>query len=458
MLDVAETHEPQKKKRRFRFGIRTLIVCLTIVCLVLAFACALIQPAINYSQKKERALALIESVGGKIELKGLNTEGPPGKNWLTRRTGHSPWVEKLWKVDLSNSKITAKQSQALSGYDWIRQLDLSGTQLTDDDLGFLSGLAKMRELKLNGIAITDKGLKHVKNLDRLILFEVANTDVTWKGLDELDRSFEKRKAFADAYLASKFPFEGVEIRRRYEGLVPHESDEWGMHLSSYSYAQRIHLNSGKQVSPATFKDLRKLTRVRDFYGCYGDARFYNPEIIAGWTELRSIMILGGQLTDDDFRHIASLKNLRYLYLSGSNQISDRAILMFGENHSLEKLEIKGKQTSLEITRHLGGLKALRRLDLSVWVSRKRDLLSAEQAIESVEALQRLEQLPKLDTLVLYGNCFSDEAILSLAKLSNLKRIAVLGDYYKPDTLKLLKERRPDCQIETIGFPYKINLD
>ena len=186
---------PQSKKLRFRFSIRTLIVCTSIFCLVLGL---FLQSALRYSQRRNQARGLIESVGGQIEIRGLSRDGPPGKNWLTLRTGLSPYVERLWTVDLSNSKITAKQAATLKGCDWIRKLDLSGTQLADDDLEFLSGLPKIRELKLNGTAITDEGLKHVKQFERLILFEAANTDVGWEGLTELDQSFAKPKAFADA--------------------------------------------------------------------------------------------------------------------------------------------------------------------------------------------------------------------------------------------------------------------
>ena len=235
---------PQSKKLRFRFSIRTLIVCTSIFCLVLGL---FLQSALRYSQRRSQARGLIESVGGQIEIRGLSRDGPPGKNWLTLRTGLSPYVERLWTVDLSNSKITAKQAATLKGCDWIRKLDLSGTQLADDDLEFLSGLPKIRELKLNGTAITDEGLKHVKQFERLILFEAANTDVGWEGLTELDQSFAKPKAFADAHIASKFPLEEVDISLAYE-TVPPNSDEFH-HLTYYSYARSVRVNKGVGVPP-----------------------------------------------------------------------------------------------------------------------------------------------------------------------------------------------------------------
>ena len=146
-------------KRRFRFGIRTLLVGTTVVCLLLGL---FLKDAARYRTKKNAARSLIESVGGKVTAAGTSWYPTPGNNWLTRVFGLSRNFEELWEVDLSGSSIAGAQAAKLKGCDWIRRLDLSRTQLRDEDLGFLAGLPKLRELKLNDMRITDDAIAHLK--------------------------------------------------------------------------------------------------------------------------------------------------------------------------------------------------------------------------------------------------------------------------------------------------------
>lgn len=66
--------------QRFRFGLRTLLILLSVVCVVLGIG---LYPAQHYQRQKQRAEAMIVSLGGKIEHAGYSDFPSPGANWFS---------------------------------------------------------------------------------------------------------------------------------------------------------------------------------------------------------------------------------------------------------------------------------------------------------------------------------------------------------------------------------------
>src|SRR5688572_16440323 len=103
---------------RFRFGLRALLIVTTAICVTFG---VMLREAIDYQNRKTQARALIDLLQGTIKSIGWSLEPSDGDNWLSRLMIETEYHERLWGVDLSNTKLSSDDLKSLSRCDWIRE-------------------------------------------------------------------------------------------------------------------------------------------------------------------------------------------------------------------------------------------------------------------------------------------------------------------------------------------------
>lgn len=171
----------------------------------------------------------------------------------------------------------------------------------------------------------------------------------------------------------------------------------------------------------------------------------------------SAMSRGIDLDDDEFRHIAKMKNLDRLMIHGCH-VSAKALWHL-EDLNLKHLSCGSRTWGLPEVTTIGKLKSLRELNLyadSVQMSHLANLTNLERASFYMTAkceLDGIEQLTSLHTLELRGHIF-ERHIESLAKSNHLKELK-LNNIVLPlnwsDKLLLLPA------LESVEFAYATNI-
>src|ERR1044071_671783 len=113
---------------------------------------------------RERALALVERVGGTYEV-DVRAAGNP-----------------VVKIDLHGSAVTDEDLEALEGLTSLRHLDLRLTKVGDTGVSHLNGLTGLRFLNLFRTQLGDKGLERLKGLTALETLLIGGTQVTDEGV------------------------------------------------------------------------------------------------------------------------------------------------------------------------------------------------------------------------------------------------------------------------------------
>jgi hypothetical protein len=204
-----------RKRRWLRFGLRTLLMLVTILCVLLGwfmhgvqkqrkaaarlekhgaifdyFPAFAMQPWSNYCPGPMRARlnALLPSNDWK-RLTGVDIGSPDFRDEDLEILRDLPYLDDL---RLTNTSLTDAGLSRLASIEAenLRLLDLSHTEITDAGLAELSHLKGLGWLFLGGNGITDAGLKHVAKLADLEYLSLDDTRVTDAGIAHL-RSLQK---------------------------------------------------------------------------------------------------------------------------------------------------------------------------------------------------------------------------------------------------------------------------
>jgi hypothetical protein len=442
------------RPRRFRFSLRGVLLALTAICLFLGWG---LSDALRTRRIEREARAMVAARGGRIQTNGSSSAPHFDDGRLARLLGLSGHRRPLWTVDLTGAPVTAEDLATLVRCRWIRTLHLSDTPIGDEEVKLIAQLPELRILIANNTRITDAGLARLHRLRYLARLDVGSTQVTYDGLGKLDDALGVRR-FAAAHAAANGPFAGVTITRRIETLEAPDGD-----YSEYIIGRPIrHLTifDLSHFDPACWAHLTQMSDVRDLKATFEKRPLPGLENVAKFRELRALAIVG-LLTDRDMTTIAQLPKLRYLFLAGPHKLTDDAMLSFGENHVLEKLELHGNELTIDITARLSGLHALRILALHFWLQGpdgKYGELSPAQSAAVASALARLKDYPQLRSVRLWGNAFGDEAILGLGEATQLTEIIYGNDAVGPETVASLQSTLPNCRISPPPVNDSIDLD
>jgi hypothetical protein len=202
-------------RRRFQFGVRSLLVFLVAVSVPLSWFAWEMQKA----RRQKDAVEAIAKAGGWV-MYDYQFDGRG--NWLDERDEAEPMtparlrklfgndffakvvlvncgstgfddndakhlreLTNLKVLDLSRTQITNKGLVHLETMTELEGLDLSGTQVTDHGFAYLKEMTKLDTLILEDTQISDQGLVHLKRMTRLDQLWLGGTQISDAGLRHL---------------------------------------------------------------------------------------------------------------------------------------------------------------------------------------------------------------------------------------------------------------------------------
>lgn len=235
------------RRRSFQFRLRTLLLLMTVLCVVVG-------PRLNRAQRDCETLAMLRrlpyhvlvyydyhhvgSTGG-----AYINEPKPGPEWARRLLGDeffmriehvylrgkeatdadlrclAPLTRDLHGLTLTGSSVTGAALSYLARFNALRRLDL-GHCWGIDDAGtkHLARLSELRYLNLRATQVTDAGTTNLSRLKNLETLDVGATDVTPDGL------FALRKALPSCQILWHLghPFED-DLESRRDAVTNHRT-------------------------------------------------------------------------------------------------------------------------------------------------------------------------------------------------------------------------------------------
>lgn len=156
--------------------------------LALAVLCLLAAPGCQKQTPEERALELIQQLGGKVSYQNgavasVDLSGTKAQDGLLAAISLFPRVH---SINCTNAEgINGSGLGPLADLKELQTLYLVGTAVDDDGVKNLSGLTSLHTLHLGRTRITDAGLPAVDSLTGLRTLSLGDTEVTDAGLVQL---------------------------------------------------------------------------------------------------------------------------------------------------------------------------------------------------------------------------------------------------------------------------------
>ena len=170
------TEPPKRKRRWFRFSLKTFLVLVTLFCVLMAFLSALV-----YRVNKQReAVQWVQDHGGSVyydfewnekELWLASDRRPPGPDWLRELIGIDYFADVVFVCGLSRQ---IEDIRPLREFSKLQMLELLGTQVSD--LRPLRELTKLKVVRLKGNPISD--LEPLSKLPRLHFIDLEGAQVS----------------------------------------------------------------------------------------------------------------------------------------------------------------------------------------------------------------------------------------------------------------------------------------
>ena len=177
-----------KASRRWRFGLRTMLVVLVVACVWLGIAA-------DRAKKQKRAVEEIRALGGTVwydyQWDNYNERFDPnakpwGPVWLRDVVG----VDMVADVVHVDTQVPAgdpdlEHVRELTG---LTHLSLDGIRISDKGLEQLKGLTRLKYLTLLSPLVTDAGLEHLRGLSNLEGLGLIDTQVTSDGVAKFEQA------------------------------------------------------------------------------------------------------------------------------------------------------------------------------------------------------------------------------------------------------------------------------
>lgn len=160
---------PRAGRRRFQFSLRTMLIVMTLVAVWTGWT-------VSKAQRRQRAIAAIERLGGFIDYKHKWKDGefrpnaePPGPTWMRKILGERFAAEPLEIQLFADGRMrpiefTDSEAAEISQFGELTWLVLMDTKLTDAGLRHFHRLKKLGRLDLERTAVTDVGVAELKRV------------------------------------------------------------------------------------------------------------------------------------------------------------------------------------------------------------------------------------------------------------------------------------------------------
>ncbi|MBN2133070.1 MAG: sigma-70 family RNA polymerase sigma factor [Sedimentisphaerales bacterium] len=271
----------------------------------------------------------------------------------------------------------------LNGLRHLRLNCNSLSALTDDALAVLSRMPCLEELAIGGNGFTGEGLEqlaHLGNLQSLSLMHFRPEGLANENLVQLAKLASLRELCLG--LCPNVTLSGLNALNaleRLESLTVYEAsqDHGGLDLAGLRNLERLKISLRRQDAKG---DDATTTHTCDD----GDLA-----CLSGLTKLERLSLSGFRIGNAGLEHLTSLANLKYLYLGGSEELTDEGLRHLANMRRLDNLGIQNSRITEEGLACLYPLKTVHILRIH----------SAVPMSEPAIARLRME-LPHLQTLEL----------------------------------------------------------
>lgn len=350
-----------RRRRWFRFSLRTLLIAFTLISLGLGLV-------FNRVQNERRAAEVIGDARGEIvynwQIRPPDSDpniqpAPPGPQWLRKRLGPH-WFDRIVEVRLngyinrsSKNRFTVVGPH-LAKLQALRSLSLWGGELDHDDyqlLGQLTQIEKLRlrheaelrqqdaaalahatgirELYLSDAKISTQALKELAKLPNLEVLDISCFYIE-PSTGAIQKKYQLRDEAAEVL--------GTIPKLRSLMLFATQISDKGMEAIGRLSQLETLVVSSPQITSASFDYVVKLKRL---------------EHLGTWQ---------WKIDDAHFENLSQLPNLRSLGLV--TQLTDESVPYLAKLDKIEHLTLRGEDVTDACLHHLNRLLKLKRLDIS----------------------------------------------------------------------------------------------
>jgi hypothetical protein len=292
-----------KKWRWLRFGLRTLLVLVTLLCVWLGWF-------MHGVHKQRTAVARLAEHGARFVYFPVFAMPP-------------------WNDILPHSART-RLNAALPSNDWRRltSVQIENVDFRDEDLGILADLPHLDRLRLPGTSITDFGLSRLASLKptHFVLLDLMQTKVTDAGLAEV----AKLKGLEWLFLAgTKITDTGMEQVAKLADLENLWLDDTPVtdagiaHLRSLRKLDELSLDR-TAVTGACLDDLAAIKSLRVLDLRETLVRGEGLARLAALPKLELLILKDTPVSDADLPYLRQLSHVTVIWISGT-KLSAEAI-------------------------------------------------------------------------------------------------------------------------------------
>lgn len=321
-------------KTRFRFGLRTLLVAMTAICLLFSL---MAQPIVE-ARKQRRLVHQLEKLGAKLSSRGTVMREPSVGRAILGNFGNEYDRDGLYIVDLSGSTVRDNDLATLTELRYLYHLNLSNTNITDQAMETIAACPHLVELDLSHTQVTDVGIAKLKSLRSLAWLRTEGTAVTYPKLCELDRQLSWANSAEQRAIAEvqAYGAQAHGTRRYFEDVnyLDLMIIQGGEELSGGDLL--LGMNRKLDLSRADIVHLAHLNSIRSLN--LHDIRIEPGSFVdvPMLPKLQEVTIWHTDISDADLQHLARQTQVEEFTLGNSKTVTDVGIF---ELTNLQKLKL-----------------------------------------------------------------------------------------------------------------------
>lgn len=164
-----------------RFSLRTLLVLMTLACVMMGVWTLYIQPF----RRQAQAAVSIERSQGMMEREAA--EGPGWQEWLVVKTVGPEHFVRVTMADLRDCQLVEGTLQDLRYLCFARQLYLDKTEISEELLEQLVRLKPLEKLSIRFTNLSDSGVASLSRMENLRELALSGTRITDASIAELGK-------------------------------------------------------------------------------------------------------------------------------------------------------------------------------------------------------------------------------------------------------------------------------
>jgi Leucine-rich repeat (LRR) protein len=341
-------------RRRFQYGLRSLLLLVAAV----AVACSWLTTEAQRAIRQREAVAAIVEMGGYVGYVEAPSETPIS-DCRARLQGFfgEDFFCKVFEARI-DSETAMRDLDALSD---LESLTLNGPAITDATIANLRGLDRLEDLEFYETKVTDAGLEQVGTLHRLRILK-APQKVTDSGLARLrDLSRLEVLDLSDAGISDTGLTDLLRLKRLRELNV-----------------------SGTAITDAAIDYFWRLPRLVSLDVSGTKVTDVGLNYLSKFSQLTSLRLNGTMVTDDGLAYLQRLGQLEGLSLDYTD-ITDDGLYQLRQLPKLRLLSLKKTEITDAGLRHLQKLPNLTELNLE-------DTTVTDDGLDALAQMGRLKQI------------------------------------------------------------------